>query len=135
MKFFNKNKTEEEKKTKNVTKDVAEDKVEEATMPSSPAMPKGGDADSYRVVLSPHVTEKATLMGEQNKYIFRVAKNVSKVDIKKSVENLYKVEVEKVRIVYAKSKLRTVGRRQGRKPGFKKAIIDLKKGSKIDLAA
>ena len=98
-------------------------------------LPKGGDVDSYRIVLSPHVTEKATLMGEQNKYVFKVAENANKTAIKKAVASLYKVEVAKVRIAYAQSKLRRVGKNEGRKSGFKKAIVTLKEGSKIDIAA
>lgn len=130
MKFFNK-KTKNQKEPEKISEKPTN---EQAVLPVAPSLPKGGDAGSYRVVLSPHVTEKATLMGEQNKYVFRVAGDVNKLEVKRAIRNLYKVEVEKVRVVYAKSKLRMVGRREGHKPGFKKAIVTLKEGSKIDLA-
>lgn len=106
-----------------------------ASRPASPSLPNGGDANSYRVVLSPHITEKGTLMGEQNKYIFRIAENANKTEAKKAVENLYKVKVAKVRILYAQSKFRQVGRHEGYKAGFKKAIVTLRPGNKINLAS
>jgi large subunit ribosomal protein L23 len=87
------------------------------------------------VVLSPHITEKGTIMSNQNKYVFRVAEGANKVEIKKAITSLYKVDVAKVRVSYARSKIRQVGRREGHKPGFKKAIVTLKERSKIDLAA
>ncbi|MBI4160288.1 MAG: 50S ribosomal protein L23 [Candidatus Yanofskybacteria bacterium] len=97
-------------------------------------MPKGGDAHSYDVVIAPYITEKGTLMLEHNKYVFRVSGDANKNDVSRAVKNLYKVEVDTVHIVYMPSKHRRVGRHEGRKPGFKKAIVTLKEGSKIDLA-
>ncbi|MBI2670233.1 MAG: 50S ribosomal protein L23 [Candidatus Yanofskybacteria bacterium] len=108
-------------------------KEESAELPAGASLPKGGDAHSYRVVLSPHISEKGTVLGEQNKYIFKVTENANKIDIKKAVGNLYKVEVAEVRVLHMPSKHRQVGRHEGRKPGFKKAIVTLKEGSKIDI--
>ena len=131
MKLFNKKTKEKEEPEKQGERPVEE----QAALPSAPSLPKGGDAQSYQVVLSPHVTEKGTLLAEKNKYIFKVAPGVHKIEIKKAVASLYKVEVEDVNLLYAPSKLRQVGRITGHKPGFKKAIVTLKEGSKIDIAS
>lgn len=107
---------------------------EQEVLLPTPSLPKGGDEHSYQVVLSPHIAEKGTVLGELNKYIFKVNENVNKTEIKKAIGNLYKVEVAKVHILHMPSKFRRVGKHEGRKPGFKKAIITLKEGSKIDIA-
>ncbi|MEK7151257.1 MAG: 50S ribosomal protein L23 [Patescibacteria group bacterium] len=134
MKLFNKNKQDENKKEKKeITKDVVENEVEEVAATASPVLPKGGDADSYKIILSPHITERATLMNGQNKHVFRVLRTAGKIEIKVAIENLYKVKVDRVNLSYAKSKLRMVGRKRGIKPGFKKAIVSLRDGSKIDV--
>lgn len=157
MALFGKSKTKDKKpkeqaeasdatsfvKTTKVKKDLAakvaaKDRVEEKVeteIPAGAALPKGGDAHSYEIVLSPHITEKGTLLGEHNKYVFKVPAAANKLDIKKAVENLYKVEVAKVRTSYLPSKYRRVGRFEGSKSGFKKTTVTLKEGSKIDLAA
>ena len=131
MKLFNK-KTKEKDEPKKIEEKPVD---EQAVSPAASALPKGGDASSYRVVLSPHITEKGTIAGEQNKYVFRVAESANKLEIKKAVRGLYKVDVAKVRVLYVRPKTRQVGRREGHKPGFKKAIVTLKEGSKIDLAS
>lgn len=141
MALFGKKKKEYKPKDKIPTvKKAADEKIEEvlpaspAGGPSAPSLPKGGDAHSYQVILSPHITEKGTNMEAQNKYIFRIAKGANKSEIKKALESLYKVQVAKVRVIYSPSKMRQVGRYKGSRPGFKKAIVTLKEGSKIDVA-
>lgn len=126
---------------KHKTKEAEEPEVkdekfveEQAALPSSPSLPKGGDPWSYKVILSPHITEKGTIVVEQNKYLFKVAGVANKIEIKKAVENLYKVKVRDVSVLYAPSKFRQIGRITGRRPGFKKALVTLKEGSKIDIA-
>ena len=130
MALFNKKKKEEKPQ-----KDTGEEIPKTETQLSvAPILPKGGDSHSYRVILSPHVTEKGSLLGEQNQYVFKVAGSVNKLQVKVAVENLYKVEVAKVRVSYLPSKYRRVGRFEGAKSGFKKAVVTLKEGGKIDLA-
>ncbi|MBI2064016.1 MAG: 50S ribosomal protein L23 [Candidatus Yanofskybacteria bacterium] len=135
MKLFNK-KTKEKNKP-DIKSDVKEERPIEgqAVLPTAPSLPKGGDAHSYRVVLSPHIAEKGTVLGEQNKYIFKINENANKTEIKKAVGNLYGVEVAKVSVLHMPSKYRQVGRHEGKKSGFKKAIVTLKEGSKIDIAS
>ena len=86
--------------------------------------------DSIR---NPIITEKATILSEQNKTVFKVHKKASKKIIKKNIEKLFKVNVVKVNIVNQKSKMKLRQGRKSYKSGYKKAIITLKKGQSIDL--
>ena len=84
-------------------------------------------------IKSPIITEKATILSEQNKTVFKVHQRATKINIKKNIEKIFKVTVLKVNIINQKSKQKM---RQGRKiykTGYKKAIITLKKGQSIDL--
>ncbi len=87
---------------------------------------------AYRTLISPHITEKANNLSEERKYIFRVFKNANKVMIKKSVEEVYNTPVEKVMIINVRPKKRRLGRVEGKKPGYKKAIVKLKEGHSIE---
>ena len=93
-------------------------------------MKKIETVDSIR---QPIITEKATILSEQNKTVFKVHSSATKKNIKKNIEKLFKVKVIKVNIINTKKKKKL---RQGRistKSGYKKAIITLKKGQSIDL--
>lgn len=122
------------KKEEQKAEEIKESPVQSEAV-SGPSLPKGGDAHSYQVVVSPHITEKGTIISGYNQYIFRIADGANKIEVKRAIANLYKVEVAKVHILYAQSKSRRVGKTEGRKSGFKKAIVTLKEGSKIDLAS
>ena len=86
--------------------------------------------DSIR---SPIVTEKATILSEQNKTVFRVHEKANKKTIKKNIEKLFNVKVIKVNIINQKTKVKIKQGRRSYKSGYKKAIITLKKGQSIDL--
>ena len=86
--------------------------------------------DSIR---NPIITEKATILSEQNKTVFKVHEKANKSSIKKNIEKLFKVNVVKVNIINRKSKLKIRQGRKSYKTGYKKAIITLKKGQSIDL--
>ncbi len=86
--------------------------------------------DSIR---NPIVTEKATILSEQNKTVFKVHEKANKKTIKKNIEKLFKVNVVKVNIINQKTKLKLRQGRKAYKKGYKKAIITLKKGQSIDL--
>jgi len=88
---------------------------------------------AWRILREPHVTEKATDLTHLNQYAFKVFNNPSKPEIKKAVEQVYGVEVEKVRKISIKGKTRRRGRHIGWKPGYKKAVVTLKKGDKIEV--
>lgn len=81
----------------------------------------------------PIITEKANLLAEAGVYAFRVENSANKLQIKKEVEKLYKVSVRMVNIVHVLPKKRIFRGRVGQKPGYKKALVFLKKGEKIDL--
>lgn len=85
------------------------------------------------VLLSPHMTEKATIKAdEENQQVFKVAKNATKLEIKKAVEQLYKVDVLNVNVVNINRKVRRTRHGVGYKKGYKKAYISLAAGQTID---
>jgi len=85
------------------------------------------------LIKHPIVTEKATRQNSLGRYVFSVDKDSTKSDIKRLVKKLYNVDVERVSIVNIKSKIKRSARFIGTKPGYKKAIVTLKEGQKIDL--
>ena len=84
-------------------------------------------------VKHPIITEKATVLSEQNKTVFKVHKSANKNIIKKNIEKIFKVKVTKVNIINRKSKLKMRQGKKSYKTGYKKAIVTLKKGQSIDL--
>jgi large subunit ribosomal protein L23 len=88
---------------------------------------------SSKILIEPWITEAATMAAEMNKYIFKVAVFSDKIKIKRAVESLFKVKVISVRIINVPGKTRTRGRVQGKKSGFKKAIVTLKEGDSINI--
>ena len=86
--------------------------------------------DSIR---NPIITEKATILSEQNKTDFKVHEKANKRIIKKNIEKLFKVNVVKVNIINQKTKIKLKQGRKSYKTGYKKAIVTLKKGQSIDL--
>lgn len=85
------------------------------------------------LVKNPLITEKAAQMSSLGKYMFLVDDNAVAPEIKKAIETIYRVGVVKVNIINAKSKRRRLGRSAGVKPGYKKAIVTLEKGQKLDI--
>ena len=85
-------------------------------------------------IISPAVTEKATALSEFNKMVFKVHKGASKKSIKKSIEKIFKVNVIKINTINLKGKTKLVRGKKSSRPGYKKAIVTLKKGQSIDLA-
>tara|TARA_B100001059_G_scaffold166390_1_gene166004 strand:+ start:1036 stop:1329 length:294 start_codon:yes stop_codon:yes gene_type:complete len=86
--------------------------------------------DSIR---KPIITEKATILSEQNKTVFKVHSGADKKTIKKNIEKIFKVNVIKVNIINTKTKKKIKQGKISTKSGYKKAIITLKKGQSIDL--
>ncbi len=82
----------------------------------------------------PVITEKATILSEQNKTVFKVNKSADKKTIKKNIEKIFKVKVIKVNIINKRTKRKIKQGRLSKKTGYKKAVITLKKGQSIDLA-
>ncbi len=86
-----------------------------------------------RVLDFPHVTEKSTEAEKENKYVFRVLPKSNKYEIKKAIEELYVVDVLTVRVINIPRKKRRVGRSIGWRKGYKKAIVKLGVGQKIEI--
>jgi large subunit ribosomal protein L23 len=79
------------------------------------------------------VTEKAErIKAEQGKYTFRVATDANKVEVRQAVEKLFKVHVTDVKVMNILGKLRRMGRYEGRRPDWKKALVSLRDGEKIE---
>ncbi|MEK7506634.1 MAG: 50S ribosomal protein L23 [Patescibacteria group bacterium] len=128
MAIFGKKK-EKEIKNEELPEAVGE-KIEAKTV-----LPVGEDARAYQMILAPHQTEKAGLMAGLNKYVFRVGSDSNKIEIRKAIEKLYKVKVNKVAVLSMPAKARRLGRTTGFRPGFKKAIVTLVEGDKIDISS
>jgi large subunit ribosomal protein L23 len=88
---------------------------------------------AYRVLKEPVVSEKGTNLAEEGKYIFKVFSQANKVEIQKAIEDVYKVKVRKVNIVNVHKKRKRMGRQEGWKQGYKKAIVSLEKGEKMEI--
>ncbi len=87
----------------------------------------------HDIIISPLVTEKSTIQREgQNQYSFKVNKRANKIEIKGAVERLFKVKVREVRTATVRGKVKRLGRRFGKRPDWKKAIVTVKEGDRID---
>lgn len=89
--------------------------------------------DPKEVIKRPIITEKTSDLMSQNKYTFAVDKKANKTEVKYAVKELFNVEVEKVNIMNVRPKRRRVGKYEGTRPGYKKAIVKLVDGNSIEL--
>ncbi len=90
--------------------------------------------DARNVIIRPVVTERSTIMAdEHDAFTFIVAEDANKIDIKRAVEQLFDVKVKSVNTMRYRGKWRRVGRTYGRRPSFKKAIVKLADGERIDV--
>ena len=111
-------------------------KIKEAAPKVEPikkAPPKRKENANLGLLKEPHISEKATLLSENGKYVFKIYKNANKSEIKKAVSNLYGVAVKDVNIVNIKTKTRVLRGKKGVKSGYKKAIVTLERGHKIEI--
>jgi large subunit ribosomal protein L23 len=88
---------------------------------------------NFDVLLSPHITEKATLLSEQNKVVFKIALDASKDEVASAVEAIYNVKVTKVNTMVTKGKTKRFKGIMGRRVDVKKAIVTLAEGQTIDI--
>jgi large subunit ribosomal protein L23 len=87
------------------------------------------------VLMYPRISEKSgQLSTKLNKYVFKITGPANKVEVKKAVEKIYSVNVVSVNMITVKGKSRNFGKTKGTTSGFKKAIVTLKEGQKIDSA-
>jgi len=90
-------------------------------------------SEAEEILIEPHITEKATELAQENQYAFKVNPRANKSEIKKAVERTYDVDVVKVRTMKAPRKKRRKGRIEGYKKGFKKAVVRIQEGQKIEI--
>jgi len=89
--------------------------------------------EAQKIIRRPLITEKSTQQKEENhQYVFEVHRNANKIEIQSAVEHLFKVKVLQVRTSNVMGKIKRLGRRYGKRPDWKKAIITLKEGDRID---
>ncbi|MEX0828362.1 MAG: 50S ribosomal protein L23 [Haliea sp.] len=89
----------------------------------------------FQVLVGPHVSEKAAVLADSNnQYVFKVAVNATKAEIKKSVEQLFKVKVDAVQTLKVKGKVKRNKYGLSAKPTWKKAYVQLEQGQDIDFA-
>jgi large subunit ribosomal protein L23 len=94
---------------------------------------KAIDARHYDVIVAPHITEKSTLVSEQNAVVFRVANDATKPEIKAAVEALWPVKVTGVNTIVQKGKTKRWKGTPYTRSDFKKAIVTLADGQQIDV--
>ena len=87
----------------------------------------------YDKIVSPMVTEKSTNLSEQNKIVFKVPAGSNKINLKKNIEKIFRVNVTKINIINKQNRTKITRGKKVKVSGFKKAIITLKKGQSIDL--
>ncbi len=88
--------------------------------------------DIYQVIKEPHITEKGTIQKDSsNQLSFKVDRRANKIEIRRAVETLFKTKVLNVRTMNMKGKKRRMGRSMGKRPDWKKAIVELAPGENI----
>ncbi len=90
----------------------------------------------FQVLVGPHVSEKAAIIAESsNQYVFKVAVDATKLEVKKSVEQLFKVKVNSVQTLKVKGKVKRNRYGYSTKPTWKKAYVRLEQGQELDFAS
>jgi large subunit ribosomal protein L23 len=126
------NKAKKPEKVSNTKK--AEKKPEEAKKDSTVKTRTGkAKVFSYEAVRQPHISEKGSYLAEKDQYIFKVSPSYNKKEIQNAVEGIYNVNVLSVNIVKIPAKKRRLGRTEGFRKAYKKAIVKIKNGQKIEI--
>ncbi len=133
-------KVEAPAKKKEVKKVSESKKVEKKQAPASEKtqkkVKKGSSlGNAYKVLIRPHISEKATGNESNGVYTFVVERNATKVEIKKAIQQVYGVLPKTVRVIHMDGKKVRFGRSQGRRKDWKKAMVTLPKGTQIDVHA
>jgi large subunit ribosomal protein L23 len=114
-------------------KPKAEVKPKAARAERKPGAIKGKTAMAYRVLVKPLITEKASRLSTENKYVFSVNPDANKIEIMKAIRSVYNVNPVNVRIVNVRGKHVRYGRTEGETKAKKKAIVTLREGDKIEV--
>lgn len=86
------------------------------------------------ILQAPHVSEKASFAADRGEFVFKVALDATKLEIKKAVEQMFNVNVDSVRTSVVKGKTKRVGAVSGRRSNWKKAYVSLEEGQDIDFS-
>ncbi|HEX9664229.1 MAG TPA: 50S ribosomal protein L23 [Patescibacteria group bacterium] len=112
---------------------VVKERAEKPDKKTVKKVSKEDTGQAYRVLIKPVMTEKSTFLGEQSKYVFEVSQRANKIMVKQAIKAVYGVDPVKVNITKVKGKQIRVGRRTGKRKDWKKAVVNLKKGQKIEV--
>jgi large subunit ribosomal protein L23 len=96
-------------------------------------MARRPDVTPHEILRRPVITEKSTMLGDRGQYVFEVAPHANKIEIKRAVEVVFKVDVEAVNISHVHGKMRRMGKSTGMTASWKKAFVTLRPGQKIEL--
>ena len=88
---------------------------------------------NYEIIVRPLITEKSMKLVDEGKYTFEVKQGANKVEVKKAVEELFKVDVTAINMMNTQRKRRRVGKYEGLRPAVQKAIVTLAEGQKLDV--
>ena len=115
-------------------KKVTEKKVTEKKVTEKKVTAKRVSDKSLKSVLSPHVTEKATMVADKlNQVVFKVRKTATKMQVKEAIESMFKVDVKAVNLLNVKGKTKKASRNtMGRRSDWKKAYVSIKAGQEIN---
>ena len=129
-------KTAQKKAAKASVAKTTEKKVESKEVVKT-ASPKanviGSTKFSYEAIKQPHISEKASYLAEKDQYTFEISPNYNKNEVKNAVEGIYGVNVLSVNIIKIPQKKRRLGKTQGFRKAYKKAIVKIKEGQKIEI--
>ncbi len=129
--FFKKSRLQSKKPIVKKEKSVSQQIVDSKPIKKAPLKKK--EIAASRFLKEPHISEKATNLSEDGKYIFKVYRDANKSEIKKAISNLYGVAVKNINIVNIKAKTKLLKGKKGKKIGYKKAIVTLERGHKIEI--
>jgi large subunit ribosomal protein L23 len=145
MGLFSRKKTEDKKKTDDKSAIVAKQSMKDLYGGAKTGVEKSKEGEketkekasgyisAYRVLMKPLVSEKASIMGAENKYFFAVERSANKIEIAKAIKQVYGIKPVNVNIVNMKGKNVRTGRTLGARKNWKKAIITLPKGESIKI--
>jgi len=127
-------KPDEKKTEKGLTaKKTKTEKPKLSTVDQSTVLNKKTRGFSYDIVKQPHISEKGTVLAKENKYVFKVYGAANKTETKKAIEGIYGVNVLSVHTIKIPAKKRRLGKTEGLKKGYTKAVVTIKEGQKIEI--
>jgi len=129
-------KKEEVEKAKKPAKKAVKTSVAKPEVKKEPVAAKssgGAKKFSYDAIKKPHISEKASYLAEKDQYTFEVSPNYNKNEIKNAVEGIYGVDVLSVNLIKIPHKKRRLGKTEGFRKAYKKAVVKIKNGQKIEI--